>query len=58
MNNWTFEKLKNVVTSFKNLDNLGELNDKINLEKEVENVKNSLILQISKNENDIKYCHL
>ena len=53
LNNWTFEELKNVVTSFKNQDKLGELNDENNLEKEVENVKNSFILQLSKNENDI-----
>lgn len=53
LNNWTFEELKNVVTSFKNQDKLGELNDENNFEKEVENVKNSFILQLSKNENDI-----
>jgi hypothetical protein len=52
LNNWTFEELKNVVTSFKNQVKLGELNDENNLEKEVENVKNSFILQLSKNEND------
>jgi hypothetical protein len=41
------------VTSFKNQDKLGELNDENNIEKEFENVKNSFILQLSKNENDI-----
>ncbi len=53
LNNWSFEELKNVVISFKNQDKLGELNDENNIEKEVENVKNSFILQLSKNENDI-----
>ena len=53
LNNWSFEELKNVVTSFKNQDKLGELNDENNIEKEFENVKNSFILQLSKNENDI-----
>jgi hypothetical protein len=53
LNNWTFEELKNVVTSFKNQNKLGELNDEINIEKEVENIKNSFILQLSKNENSL-----
>ena len=53
LNNWTFEELKNVVTSFKNQNKLGELNDEINIEKEVENIKNSFILQLSKNENGL-----
>lgn len=46
LNNWTFEELKNVVISFKNQEKLGELNDdEDNIEKEVENVKNSFIIQ-------------
>ena len=44
LNNWTFEELKNVVSSFKNKVNSNQLNNEENIEKEVENVRNSFIL--------------
>ncbi len=48
LNNWTLEELQNIVVSFKNQENSGEINSEEIIEKEVENVKNSFIL--SKND--------
>ena len=56
LNNWTIEELEEVVASFKNQKNLEESNTEENIEKEVENVKNSFILsklQKDKNNNNI-----
>ena len=47
LNNWTLEELQNIVVSFKNQENSGEINSEEIIE-EVENVKNSFIL--SKND--------
>ena len=44
LNNWTFDELKNVVSTFKNKVNSNQLNNQENIEKEVENVRNSFIL--------------
>ena len=43
LNNWTFDELKKVVISFKNEENSGLNYNGENLEKEVENVRNSFI---------------
>ena len=53
LNNWTLEELKTVVNSFKNQQNSGDINDKENIEREVENVRNSFIL--SQSESEKKY---
>ena len=52
LNNWTIEELEEVVTSFKNQQNLEESNNEENIEKEVENVKNSFILSKLKKDNN------
>ena len=44
LNNWTFDELKNVVSTFKNKVNSNQLINEENIEKEVENVRNSFIL--------------
>ena len=44
LNNWTFDELKDVVSSFKNQVNSNQLNNEENIEKGVENVRNSFIL--------------
>ena len=44
LNNWTLEELKKVVSDFKNQENYGEMNDEENIERELENVRNSFIL--------------
>ena len=44
LNNWTFDELRKVVSSFKNQENSNELNNEENIEQEVENVRNSFIL--------------
>ena len=44
LNNWTFDELKNVVSTFKNEVNSNQLINEENIEKEVENVRNSFIL--------------
>ena len=53
LNNWTLEELKAVVTSFKNQEKSGEINDEENIEKEVENVKKSFILTQTESEKNI-----
>ena len=47
LNNWTFGELKEVVISFKNNENTGLIYQGENIEKEVENVRNSFILSNS-----------
>ena len=44
LNNWTLEELQQVVISFKNKENLEGSNSEENIEKEVENIRNSFIL--------------
>ena len=44
LNNWTFDELRKVVSSFKSQENSNELNNEENIEQEVENVRNSFIL--------------
>ena len=50
LNNWTFEELKEIVISFKRNEDAGLINNEENIEKEVENVKNSFILSNSDTE--------
>ena len=50
LNNWTLEELKKVVSEFKNQENNGEMNDEENIERELENVRNSFILSQSESE--------
>ena len=44
LNNWTLDELKKVVSTFKNKVNSNQLNNEENIEKEVENVRNSFVL--------------
>ena len=44
LNNWTLEELQQVVISFKNKENLEGSKCEENIEKEVENIRNSFIL--------------
>ena len=44
VDNWTFDELKKVVSSFKNKVKTNQLNNDENIEKEVENIRNSFIL--------------
>ena len=44
LNNWTLDELKKVVSTFKSKVNSNQLNNEENIEKEVENVRNSFIL--------------
>ena len=44
VDNWTFDGLKKVVSSFKNKVKTNQLNNEENIEKEVENIRNSFIL--------------
>ena len=44
LNNWTLDELKKVVLTFKNKVNSNQLNNEENIEKEVENVRNSFVL--------------
>ena len=66
LHNWTFEELKEVVLSFKNHENSGLVYNGENIEKEVENVRNSFILsksdteknfELLKNNNDKKFLN-
>ena len=50
LNNWTFAELKEIVASFKNIENSAPNNNEENIEKEVENVRNSFILSRSDTE--------
>ena len=44
LNNWTFDELKQVVQNFVNQENSNKSNNNDNIEKEVENVRNSFII--------------
>ena len=44
LNNWTLDELKKVVSTFKSKVNSNQLNNEENIEKEVENVRNSFVL--------------
>ena len=44
LNSWTYEEIKQVVSAFKNQENSQNYNNEENIEKEVENVRNSFIL--------------
>ena len=44
LNNWTFQELKQAVSSFINQENSDNLTNEENIEKEVENVRNSFVL--------------
>lgn len=59
LNNWSFDELRKVVASFKKKENSNELNNEENIEQEVENVRNSFILdgekQKKKLNNNISY---
>lgn len=57
LNNWTLEELQNIVVSFKNQENSGEINSEEIIEKEVENVKNSFILSKSDVNNSVNNNH-
>ena len=50
LNNWTFAELKEIVASFKSIENSAPNNNEENIEKEVENVRNSFILSRSDTE--------
>jgi hypothetical protein len=50
LNNWTFAELKEIVASFKSIENSAPNNIEENIEKEVENVRNSFILSRSDTE--------
>lgn len=52
LNNWTLEELKQIVLSFKNQENSGEVSNEENLEKEVANIRNSYILSNQNKENN------
>jgi len=44
LSNWTFDELKQVVQTYINQQNSNEINNSDNVEKEVENVRNSFII--------------
>ena len=44
LNNWTLDELKQVVSSFINQENLNDSNNEKNIEKGIENIRNSFIL--------------
>ena len=50
LNNWTFAELKEIVASFKSIENSAPNNNEENIEKEGENVRNSFILSRSDTE--------
>lgn len=54
LNNWTLEELNQVVISFKKQEKTGTINKEENIEKEVENIKNSFILSKPESENQIQ----
>ena len=53
LNNWTLEELKEIVISFKKQEDAGTNNNQENIEKEVENVRNSFILSKSDTKENI-----
>ncbi len=53
LNNWTLEELKQIVISFKKQEDSGLNNNDDNIEKEIENVKNSFILSKSDSKENI-----
>ena len=54
LNNWTFEELEEIVISFKNQENSSSINNGENIEKEVENVRNSFIFSNNETEKNFE----